>query len=145
MDKQRQISTCKKFIKILIKNIYLIYAPIIYTLKAYTSLLHYIGLQTTCIFKLLTTYSCPFCGLTRATEYLVKFNVIKAFEMYPLWPLIYFDIFVLTFTQFNFVNKLYKSKWFWIISILLIIIVYIIRLIWYAPNPPMDRSFELYN
>lgn len=45
-------------------------------------------LGTPCVWVLLFGIPCPFCGLTRAAGALCRLDVMQAFALHPLWPLL---------------------------------------------------------
>ena len=44
---------------------------------------------TVCIFRVLTGYDCPGCGMTRAFREMVSLDVLEAFRYNPLGPVIF--------------------------------------------------------
>jgi hypothetical protein len=50
---------------------------------------------TICSFRLLSGYSCPFCGLTRAFAAATHGNIVQATALNPLWPAFMLGLLVL--------------------------------------------------
>ena len=83
------------------------------------------GLLVGCPIRLLTGVSCPGCGMTRAWRSVLTLNFPAAFHYHPLWPVpALFGIF------YAFVRKDHPKAYqaFLIVSILLFVAVYVIRL-----------------
>lgn len=110
--------------------LYLLYALIMYILD-----------MQSCIFKLLFGIPCPGCGMTRAFVMLFKFQFSEAFNCNAMFVIVIFAGLVLLFRKKKYINRLYKSKAFWISIMLIVLAYYIIRMIYVYPNEPMDYYY----
>lgn len=129
-----------KYINILKKKAKFI-IPILIVFFSYAVLVPYFFKgYSTCLLKELVGIPCPGCGMTRAYLSLLRLDFKKAFYFHPLFWTIPFIVIMIVFQEISFWNRLYKNKWIWIILIILFITVYIIRMIIYFPNEPMDRG-----
>lgn len=93
-----------------------------------------------CPFKLLIGYPCPACGLTRATFALFRFDFVAAFNYNPLIFILPIIGWIIIFKSRPLIEKIYKSKVFWIVVGLLVIGVFILRFIFVYPNEPMEYN-----
>lgn len=91
-----------------------------------------------CLIKMFIGFPCPACGMTRAGVALLQFNFVEAFNYNPIIYLIPLITIVCIFKNTSIFKKLYDSKIFWIILIIIVLITYIIRLVYIYPNPPMN-------
>ena len=91
-------------------------------------------LHESCPFEIILGVPCPSCGITRATLEALKFNFVKAFYYHPLFFLAPIVLIILTYSDYKYINKIYKSNIFWSILVFLVIIVFILRLIYQYPN-----------
>lgn len=130
------MSIIKDYIKILInfikKYIWIILILGIFLLTTY--LLKVIN----CPVKFITGYPCPGCGMTRAGFQALQFNFVKAFKFNPLIFIFPFILWICIFNERPIINKIYRSKIFWIVALLIVLVTYILRLIFVYPNVPMD-------
>lgn len=94
---------------------------------------------TSCISKLLIGIPCPGCGITRAFLCLIKLDIKGAIYYNPLIFIVPIIIWILIFKERPIINKIYKSRLFWILLFCLIFIVYILRFIYIFPNSPMEH------
>lgn len=77
---------------------------------------------------------CPACGLTRAGEYLLSLQFVKAWKMNPvIYPL---ALFFLYFVVCRYVCGTKVRGWRWMLWLLLVllIVVYFYRMIMYFPQ-----------
>lgn len=93
---------------------------------------------TSCISKLLIGIPCPGCGITRAFLCLIKFDFKGVVYYNPLIFIVPIICWIIIFKERPIINKIYKSRLFWILIMSLILIVYIIRFIYIFPNSPME-------
>lgn len=93
-----------------------------------------------CIVKLVFKFPCPWCGITRSYLALFKLDIALAFFYHPLFWLLPIIAFVLIFSERPKINKIFKSKLFWVGSVVLVMVVYIFRMIHYFPNEPMEPN-----
>ena len=71
-----------------------------------------------CLFKHITSYDCPGCGLTRSFLSLARGHVIDAFHFNPAGPLLYlFFIFYLYDLICRALNKSTKLPPLWLVKI----------------------------
>jgi len=101
----------------------------------------FIFLDVWCIFKAITGFPCPGCGMTRAWLALFSGNIGKAFFYHPLFLLAP----ILIILSFKNGGMLFSSKKkntiFWVMFVALFFGVYIFRMIKMFPNnPPMDYN-----
>ena len=95
--------------------------------------------HNSCLLKLIIGLPCPACGITRAWANFIMFDFDKAFFYHPLFLIVIpISIIILYKEDFKITKRLYNSKLFWIILIILIINVYIYRFITIYPNAPFD-------
>jgi hypothetical protein len=78
--------------------------------------------------------------MTRAGFAVLRFDFIEALNYNPLIFILPFILFVIIFKSIPTIKKIYDSKIFWITLSILIIGLYILRLIYVYPNPPMDYN-----
>ncbi|MCF7927104.1 MAG: DUF2752 domain-containing protein [Candidatus Izimaplasma sp.] len=98
-----------------------------------------------CIVKIITGLPCPFCGITRASLHLLTFQFAGAFYYHPLVFLLPFVVLIVSLRHIHVFNKLYFSKSFWGILLILLIGVYILRMLLYFPSQsPMDYYYQSY-
>ena len=98
-----------------------------------------LGNRTLCVFK--TTYGipCPGCGMTRAFIYFFRGNISKAFYYHPLFFLLIITLLIVIFRNKDYVSKIYNSKIFWIVILVVFIIVWAVRMVIMFPNlEPLD-------
>ena len=81
--------------------------------------------DNTCVFKILTGYSCPGCGLTRAFISFFKMDFRLAFSYHPLF-LLSLPLFYCVFKSLNG-NKDVKINIAIFLIVILFIIIYLIR------------------
>ena len=100
-----------------------------------------------CIFRNITGFPCPGCGLTRAGRHLLHFDFQKSFEYHPLFvPLILIlvlysmQLFEID-TKTRLIARLMRDKRFWVLILCLFLIVYIVRIITLYP----DRAPMIYD
>lgn len=77
---------------------------------------------------------CPMCGMTRASVYLFQLKLVDAFKLHPLvfiMPLITLTVFL---NGYRIFTRLFYSKTFWSIILILFIVVYGIRMYLYFPH-----------
>ncbi len=128
----------KDYIKIFIRKLkkYFLF-PLL--LLIYVLIFHFfLPEYSSCLVKEAIGIPCAGCGITRSIISLFSFDIKNAFYYYPLLPLILFMIFVFVFNERPKIRKIYDSKKFWIICLILIFSVYILRMIFIFPNEPMD-------
>lgn len=118
----REIMKSKMIINILILLIIFTFYVFIYKFKIYMP----------CIFKGITGFSCPACGLSRGINQLFNFDIKKAFE----YNILSLPIFIFISTTIiwvirdiikkddSYINNVMKffEKWYMLIFILLIIV-----------------------
>ncbi len=97
-----------------------------------------------CIFRNVTGFPCPGCGLTRAGRYLLHFEFQKSFEFHPLFIPLALILALYSLQLFGIDSKtriiarLMADKRFWAITLCLFLTVYAIRMIILYPDvPPM--------
>ena len=91
-----------------------------------------------CIFKISLGIPCPSCGMTRAYKNLLLLRFDKAFYYHPLFLLVPFVCINLLYSDFKYINRIYKSKVFWIILFIIVFGTYIFRFIYLYPKSPMN-------
>lgn len=97
--------------------------------------------HSTCIFKNIYGVPCPSCGITRSYIQLFQFHFRKAFFYHPLFWFFPFLFFVVLFRFIPVVNKIYNNKLFWIISLIIILGIWVIRMFLYFPSiEPLDYN-----
>lgn len=104
---------------------------------AYCLIFYFMGWQS-CLVKLIFGVPCPFCGMTRAVINVITFHPIRAFYFNPMVYLLPFIMIVLIYYENKYISKIYKSKSFWIILFVIFIGSYIIRMIMFYPQKPLD-------
>ncbi len=84
----------------------------------------------TCYYKQLSGFDCPGCGMQRSFLELLKGNLIKSFYLYPaLLPVIYTLLFTSAHLVFKFKNGATNIKYSFIITILVVITNYIVKIV----------------
>lgn len=94
----------------------------------------FLGNNTLCFLRSTIGLPCPGCGLTRAFLSLFQGDFIRALVWHPLFLLPPFAFCVVLFKKNSIFNKIYVSKFFWIISVILLIGLWIIRMIFLFPS-----------
>lgn len=94
--------------------------------------------HTSCPIKLIFGLPCPGCGMSRACLSALSFHFIKAFKYHAFFIMIPILAFVIIFKERPNINKIYKSKIFWIILLILFIAYFIMRMIIIRPEIPLD-------
>lgn len=95
--------------------------------------------ETNCLVKRTIGIPCPGCGMSRACYYLLTMQFKTAFVYHPLVFVMPLIMSVLLFSGYGIFNRLYTSKIFWGIILVLFTVVYVIRMYLYFPNTePMD-------
>lgn len=126
----------KEYFKLFIQFLNKYYIPLsIFTLYI---VITYAFTIPNCITKLTIGLPCPGCGLTRAAFSLFRFDFIQAFKYNPIIFIIPIIAWIFIFKERPMINKIYKSKAFWILLLCILLIVYILRFIYVYPNSPMD-------
>lgn len=95
---------------------------------------------TSCITKLVFGIPCPGCGLSRAFMALIKFDFKNVIYYNATLLVIPFVAFVIIFKNIKWVEKIYKSKVFWISILLLCLGYYVYRMIAFFPSSPMEYN-----
>lgn len=130
----------KEYCKLFIEFVKKYYIPL--CAFALYAVITYAFSITNCASKLTIGLPCPGCGLTRAAFSLIRFDFVKAFEYNPIIFFVPIVVWIIIFHQRPFINRIYKSKIFWITLLLLIISIYIVRFIYVYPNCPMEYHEE---
>jgi len=87
-------------------------------------------LQLPCIYKTLTGYDCPGCGMQRAIISLLKGNIIESIKMYPpLIPLLIMLGFLVTHIVFKFKHGAKTLIWLFVFNVSIITINYLYKLL----------------
>lgn len=93
---------------------------------------------TSCTTKLIFGFPCPGCGLSRAFMSLLKLDFKGAIYYNATLFVMPIVAVVIIFRDVGWINKLYKSKVFWIIILVVCIGYYICRMIIFFPNSPLE-------
>jgi hypothetical protein len=100
--------------------------------------------RSLCIFRNVTGFPCPGCGLTRAGQHLLHFEFQKSFEFHPLFIPLALILTLYSLQLFGIDSKtriiarLMADKRFWVVTLCLFLTVYVIRMIILYPDvPPM--------
>ena len=78
-----------------------------------------------CPFKYFLGLSCPFCGVTRAIECLLRLDIAGSFHCHLFWPVILIGIILHVLYEFNVLKKYKKTL------INLLIVFAVINFIYY--------------
>jgi len=132
--------TLKQYIKLFIDFIIKYNLPII-LFFLYVCITHLLKIIS-CPFLLITGIPCPGCGLGRAFFALVSFNFKEAFNMNPTIFILPFTLWIIIFKERPLINKVYKNKYFWIILISLVLLIYVLRMIFIFPDYPLEYFNE---
>ena len=119
----------------LIKKIHfpLVFAAVFYLFTVIT------GSRSLCFIYNLYGIPCPGCGLTRAYLQFFKGDVASAFYCHPLLLLPAIILIIFIFKDHGIFKKIYWSKSFWIFTVALFIIIWILRMIVLFPDKePMN-------
>lgn len=100
--------------------------------------------HSSCPIKEIFGIPCPGCGMTRAYKAFFTGHFLDALYFHPLFFSIPFLAIILIFNEIPFLNKLYRSKFFWFSVVALFLLVYIIRFTYYFPQYPMNLSEGLF-
>jgi len=86
-------------------------------------------LQLPCVYKTITGYDCPGCGMQRAIIYLLKGNVIESIKMYPpLIPLLIMFGFLAAHLVFKFKHGAKILVWLFVFNVMIILINYLYKI-----------------
>ena len=90
-------------------------------------ILIYVGVYR-CPLKYMFGLSCPFCGITRAITYALKFDFSKAFYYHAFWPIVLIGIIVHILYEFKVIkmNKVFNISLY--VFVILNFVYYIYRL-----------------
>lgn len=119
-----------KFIKVLSLILFGIFI-ILLLMKKFSSVT-----GSVCLIRGITGVPCPSCGVSRAITEVINGNIIKAFKFHPLFWL----PFVLLLLFLIFKRKYFKFTL--LISIILLLTVYILRMIFLFPDVEPMRYNE---
>ena len=106
---------------------------------------HLESAQSLCLFKMLTGFPCPGCGITKSLVYLYEGNVQKSLYHHVLGPFVLLFC-VVTFlvlcteliTKKEYFNKLLFNKKLAYSLALFLIVYHFIRIIYFVKNNSMD-------
>ena len=85
-----------------------------------------------CMFKSVTHFDCPGCGLQRSFVLLLQGNFISSFKMYPaLLPIIFLFGFLILHLIWQFKNGAVILKFFYIFCTVIIMLSYIYKIMNY--------------
>lgn len=85
--------------------------------------------MSTCFYKSIFGIECPGCGMQRAIIELLKGNFVDSFLLYPaLYPIIITLIFFILHLIFKFKNGTLILKILFILTLIVIIVSYILKL-----------------
>ncbi len=116
-----------------------IFWPFILVCSIYVLIsLLWIDEYTNCLFKMVTGFPCPGCGLTRAFLSILHFDFKASFFYNPSWPVVILIVLVIFFSPTKLGKTLMHSKIFWAFSIGIIFGLYIYRMINIFPNYPLN-------
>ena len=88
--------------------------------------------QLTCIFKKLTHFDCPGCGIQRSLILLLQGNWWSSFKMYPaLLPVIFLFAFLILHLIRRFKQGPEILKFLYIFCVVIILVSYIYKIIHY--------------
>ena len=90
----------------------------------------------TCLIKLFCGFPCPGCGMTRALQSLIKGDFKLA---YFYNPLIFFAPIVIALIIYEKKVNI-NFSYLWGVLVIIALGIYVKRLIWVYPNPPLDYS-----
>lgn len=93
-----------------------------------------------CVMKDVIGMPCPTCGMTRAFYSLLSLDFKSAFSYHPLWWTVPIIGFVVVFGERPWIAKIFKSKIFWSVVLVLYLGVYAYRMITIYPNEPMGYN-----
>lgn len=86
--------------------------------------------QLPCMFKAVTHFECPGCGIQRSFILLVKGDMAASFARYPaLIPILFLFVFLLIHLKFNIKNGAAVLKYTYIFCAGIIMVSYIYRLL----------------
>lgn len=86
--------------------------------------------QLPCIFKKITQFDCPGCGIQRAGIELLKGNLGESFRVYPpLIPIFLLFVLLIAYLVFKWQKGYLHLKYAYIFCALVIVINYIFKLI----------------
>ena len=91
--------------------------------------------QLPCIFKKITHFDCPGCGIQRAGIELLKGNLGESFKLYPaLMPIIVLFIILALHLSKRLANTIKVLKFSYILCISIILVIYIYKIFNYQTN-----------
>lgn len=104
---------------------------IILCIAAFVILNYFLG--TVCYFRIVFGIPCPACGITRSLKLLLRGKVVQSFHMHPLLIFVIIGFIYYLFVKYFNISSCKKFKIYVILTMLLFIVVYIIRMKLYFP------------
>jgi hypothetical protein len=115
----------------------IIFISLVIVFFIYLAIFYFVLKQNSiCIFKKIFHFPCPTCGTTRAYINFFKGDIKSSFYYHPLFWL--YPILGIIYIFRN--TKLFsfgKSKFFWILMLVLFAVTYILRIIFVFKNNPL--------
>jgi len=105
-----------------------------------------IPIENLCVFRKITGFPCPSCGMTRAHIELLKADFAKALEYHPLFILPSLVLITIIFSKkIKILNRIIKNNFIIISFIAIFLTVYILRFINLFPNEePFLYDYDSY-
>lgn len=113
---------------------------IILCIAAFLILNYFFG--TVCYFRLFFGIPCPFCGITESIKLLLRGRVIQSFYMHPLLIFVIIEYIYYLFTKYFNNSGCKKLKVYVILTMLLFLIVYFLRMKLYFPYKEPMTYYE---
>ena len=100
-------------------------------------------LDVGCLFRYVTGFPCPGCGVTRACISFVQGHIVDAFYWHPLFWLTVPLLVICVFTNGKLARSDKTNHRIWMILGCMYITVYVVRMILLFPDtPPMNYNYE---
>ena len=95
-----------------------------------------------CLFRLMTGLPCPGCGLTHAALALCRGEWKESLRYHPLLLPVLFVLFTALFRKVGIFRILHENRYFYLLAVGALLILYAVRLILYFPGGPVPMVYD---